>query len=75
MDDPVNHPKHYTQGRIEVLDFILDQNMPYLCGNIVKYLCRYRFKGKPVEDLMKARYYLGRLITEEMRRAKEGSGE
>jgi hypothetical protein len=64
MEDPVSHPSHYTQGRIEVLDFILDQRLPYLAGNIVKYLCRYRWKGKPVEDLKKARFYLDRLIEE-----------
>jgi len=64
MDDPVAHPKHYTIGKIEVLDFILDQDLPYLAGNIVKYLSRYRWKGKPVEDLRKARFYLDRLIQE-----------
>jgi hypothetical protein len=62
MDDPVAHPKHYTIGKIEVLDFILDQDLPYLAGNCVKYLCRYRWKGKPVEDLEKAAFYLNRLI-------------
>lgn len=65
MDDPVSHPKHYTQGKIEVLDFIIDQNLPYLGGNIVKYICRYRHKGSPVQDLKKARFYLDRLIEEE----------
>jgi len=73
MDDPVNHPKHYTIGKIEVLDFILDQQLPYLPGNIVKYLCRYRWKGKPVQDLKKARFYLDRLIREAER--EEGGGE
>lgn len=72
-DDPVAHPKHYTMGRIEVLDFILDQQLPYLPGNIVKYLCRYRWKGKPVQDLKKARFYLDRLIRETER--EEGGGE
>ena len=61
--DSVNHPSHYTQGKIEVLDFILDQDLPYLAGNIVKYICRYRFKNG-VEDLQKAEFYLKRLIKE-----------
>lgn len=52
--DPVNHPVHYTQGQIELLDFILDQ--------VVKYLSRYRHKSKPVEDLKKAQMYLTQLI-------------
>lgn len=73
MDDPVAHPKHYCVGKIEVLDFILDQQLPYLPGNIVKYLCRYRWKGKPVQDLKKARFYLDRLIKETER--EEGGGE
>lgn len=63
-DDPVNHPKHYTQGRIEVLDFIQDQNLPYLSSTVLKYICRYRYKNG-VEDLKKAEYYLRRLIDEE----------
>ena len=63
MSDPVTHPSHYTQGKIEVLDFILDQDLPYLAGNIVKYICRYRFKNG-VEDLQKAEFYLKRLIKE-----------
>jgi hypothetical protein len=64
INDPVTHPSHYTQGKIEVLDFILDQNLNYLAGNIVKYICRYRYKGTPVQDLKKARFYLDRLIAE-----------
>jgi hypothetical protein len=38
--------------------------MGYLEGNCKKYLHRYRYKGKPVEDLKKARWYLDRLIIE-----------
>ena len=30
--DPVNHSPHYTQGKIEVLYFIFDQDLPYLDG-------------------------------------------
>jgi hypothetical protein len=63
-DDIVNHPRHYTQGKIEVLDFILDQQLPYLAGNVIKYICRYRYKGG-VTDLRKAEFYLRRLIEEE----------
>ena len=68
MSDQVNSPPHYTKGKIEVLDFILDQEFGYLAGNVVKYLSRYRHKGKPLEDLRKAEYYLKRLI--EMEGAK-----
>jgi hypothetical protein len=44
-DDPVNHPKHYTMGKVEVLDFIEDQGLGYHAGNVVKYLCRAPHKG------------------------------
>ncbi len=62
--DLVNHPPHYTKGKIEVIDFIIDQQFGYLDGQVIKYLSRYKHKGKPVEDLKKARFYLDRLITE-----------
>lgn len=62
MSDMVNHPPHYTTGKIEVLDFILDQDFGYLAGQVVKYLSRYRWKGSPREDLEKARFYLDRLL-------------
>ena len=61
INDPVSHPAHYTQGKIEVLDFILDQGLPYLPGQVIKYICRYRFKNG-LEDLQKAEFYLKRLI-------------
>ena len=60
--DLVNHPPHYLQGTIEVLDYILDQQCGYLDGQVVKYIARYRYKGNPVEDLKKAQFYLTRLI-------------
>ena len=63
--DFVNRPPHYTTGRIEVLDFILDQQFGYLAGQVIKYVARYRHKGRPVEDLRKARFYLDRLIAEQ----------
>ena len=62
MRDIVNHPLHYTRGKIEVLDFILDQDFPYLAGQVIKYVSRYRHKGSALEDLKKARFYLDRQI-------------
>jgi hypothetical protein len=68
-DDVVNKPAHYGDGKIECIDYMKDNMdhimfMGYLEGNAKKYLHRYRYKGKPVEDLKKARWYLDRLITE-----------
>ena len=59
--DVVNHPNHYTMGKIEVIDFITDQSMDYLEGKIVKYISRYKYKNG-LEDLKKARWYINKLI-------------
>lgn len=59
--------KHYEKGEIECIDYLWD-NMPleaFIGGaewNIKKYLHRWRYKEKPVEDLRKARDYLTMLI-------------
>lgn len=64
MDDPVNHPSHYTSGSIEVIDYIEDQKLPYHLGNAVKYISRAgkKDKDKTVEDLKKAAWYINRYI-------------
>lgn len=61
-NDPVNHPAHYTKGKIEVWDFIMDQKLDYFAGNVVKYVCRHTRKEKPLEDLKKAKAYIEKLI-------------
>ena len=66
-EDAVNSPDHYNTGNIECIDAIEDSMSPaafkgYLKGNCMKYLWRYDYKGKPVEDLKKADWYLSRLI-------------
>lgn len=58
----VEHPAHYTMGKIETIDFIEDQKFPYHIANAVKYLTRYRYKENPVEDLKKALWYIKRYI-------------
>jgi hypothetical protein len=65
--DVVNSPPHYKSGGIEAIEGIEASMEPeayagYLKGNIMKYMWRYERKGKPVEDLKKAQWYLGRLI-------------
>ena len=58
------NPSHYTQGKIEVIDFILDQKMDYMTATITKYISRWRFKDG-VCDLKKAQWFLNKLIKEE----------
>jgi len=60
--DAIKNPSHYTQGKIEVIDFLIDQKFNYCEGNVVKYICRYKYKGTPVEDLKKARQYIDFLL-------------
>lgn len=74
-NDNVNHPSHYTANGIECIEAIrasmtADQFCGYLKGNIIKYLWRYELKGKMIEDLQKASFYLTRLLKE---RADNGS--
>jgi len=58
MPDNVNHPAHYTShpSGIEALD--LTKFESFLIGNCFKYLMRRKFKGRELEDLLKARFYL-----------------
>lgn len=65
-EDVINHPSHYTRGKIEVIDFIEDQHLPYHLGNVIKYIARAGYKGDKLEDLKKARWYLDRYINEVM---------
>lgn len=60
--DAVNHPAHYNQGNIEVIEFIEDQNLEYHEGNAVKYVCRASHKGARIQDLKKAIWYLNRRV-------------
>lgn len=64
MNDPIGHPAHYTQGKIEVLEFIEDQELGYHLSSVIKYICRAGKKDldKSCDDLKKARFYLNRMI-------------
>lgn len=65
--DVVNRPEHYNSGSMECIDAIKgmlthDEYIGYLRGNALKYQWRCMYKGKPVEDLRKARWYEERFI-------------
>jgi hypothetical protein len=65
--DNVNSPSHYNYGKVECIEAI-EESMTqesfkgYLKGNTLKYLWRYERKGKSLEDLKKAEWYLKKLI-------------
>jgi hypothetical protein len=67
MAESVNHPSHYKQGGMEVIDVIeaftqeCTASEAFYIGNVIKYVCRFK-KKNGVEDLKKARWYLDRLI-------------
>lgn len=60
--NPVSHPPHYTAGKFECIDVILDWRLGFLLGNVLKYICRADKKGSELEDLQKARWYLEKRI-------------
>ena len=67
MSDAVEKPPHYNTGDIECITAIqasmsLIEFQGYCKGNCLKYLWRYKYKSKPLEDLQKARWYLDKLI-------------
>ena len=72
MGDVVNHPSHYTDGKIEVIEFIEDKKLNYHRGNAIKYICRAGKKDpqKEIEDLQKAIWYINREIRNLKRRTK-----
>lgn len=63
--DSVNHPKHYADKGIEVIDYI-DDTVPdsysFYFGNAIKYLSRHMVKGNSVKDLEKCKWYIDRMI-------------
>lgn len=63
-NDPVNHPSHYVDGNIEVMDYIEDKQLNFARGNVIKYVSRAGKKdpNKELEDLSKAFWYLNREI-------------
>lgn len=64
MNDIINHPSHYTDGKIEVIDFIEDKQLNFHRGNAIKYIARAgkKNKEKEIEDLEKAVWYINREI-------------
>jgi len=66
-EDQVNHPKHYNinwagEQAIETFDYISSWKMGYAEGNVIKYVSRHLYKGKALQDLKKARWYLDKMI-------------
>ena len=64
--DAVNSPEHYNMLDVEAINLIemsmtKEEFLGYLKGNVLKYIIRYKHKGKAGEDLDKGKWYLDRL--------------
>ncbi|MBS1960721.1 MAG: DUF3310 domain-containing protein [Bdellovibrionales bacterium] len=68
-NDVVNHPSHYTDGKIEVIEYIEDKKLGFNLGNTIKYISRAGKKNpdKEIEDLQKAKWYLEREINNKLK--------
>ena len=66
-NEEVTNPKHYDRVGfgIQPLEYITANELDFLEGNIIKYVSRYPHKGG-VNDLLKARTYLEKLIEREV---------
>lgn len=71
MNDPVNHPKHYTSHPSGVECIEVTEHFNFNKGNAIKYIWRSSDKGKEVEDLRKARWYIDREIARILNNADE----
>lgn len=59
---------HYKIFPIQPVEFIHKNNIGFMEGNAIKYLCRYKSKGG-IEDLKKAKHYIEMLIEMELKHA------
>jgi hypothetical protein len=69
MVSEVDHPRHYNAcgpkdedgtAKFEVIKIIEDWGLGFCLGNALKYICRAPHKGKQIEDLEKALWYIRR---------------
>jgi len=57
---------HYKSFKIQPIEFITINDLGYIVGNVIKYVCRYKSKNG-IEDLRKARHYIDMLIESELK--------
>jgi hypothetical protein len=62
MNDPVNHPAHYTAHPSKVECIEITEHMGFCLGNAMKYIWRADLKADAIEDLRKAVWYINREI-------------
>ena len=62
LNDPVSHPKHYTEHPTGIECITIVEHMTFNLGNAMKYIWRHDRKNG-LEDLRKASWYINREIT------------
>ncbi len=63
MQDPVNHPQHYTQHPSGIECITITEHFNFNVGNAIKYLWRAGLKDDAIQDLEKANWYISREIS------------
>jgi hypothetical protein len=58
----VDHPPHYTSHPSGIETIQITEHMNFNLGNAIKYIMRADYKGKKLEDLQKAAWYINREI-------------
>jgi hypothetical protein len=53
--------EHYKRMKIQPTEFIVANDIPFIEGNVIKYVCRHNHKNG-IEDIQKAIHYLNLLI-------------
>lgn len=61
---------HYKIYKIQPTEFIHSNSIPFIEGNIIKYVVRHRHKNG-IEDLRKAKHYIELLIKFEYENTKK----
>ena len=68
MEKQINNPlniqvggTHYKNFKIQPIEFIQKNNLSFIQGCIIKYICRYKDKNG-LQDLEKIKHYVDLLI-------------
>jgi len=66
QSDVITNPKHYERYAIEPVSFIMNNELPFWMGNVIKYIMRAGYKSNTSEvvDLEKAKRYIDMRINQ-----------
>ena len=68
QSDVITNPKHYERYAIEPVSFIMNNELPFWMGNVIKYIMRagYKTNSDEITDLEKAKRYIDMRINQLM---------